>query len=224
MVGFRLLCRKDRQRTAEVLREIDVDILPAVSDCRLPVQSPDVPDAVGDRPSVKLLRLAPVDSLAQLAIGDQEQANPTDAAPPFRKQVRETESWTRLLQCVAPRAIEGVSKEVGQPPEDRVHLASDQAPDLRRWMEVGDQKTEGVRVVFGGIPSVPINANASPRLALVRNPVGRVQLAGLHQVFAKPSGRKTSSHELAFGIGLGENILEELARELLNCHRWLPKR
>ena len=113
-------------------------------------------------------------------------------------------------------------KEVGQPPEDRVHLASDQAPNISRRMEGGDQETEGVRVVLGGIASVSVDTNASPRLALIRDPVGRVQLARLHQVFAELV-EEDILDELAFGIGFGENILEELARELLNCHRWLPK-
>ena len=81
MVGLRLLCWKDRKRAVKVARQIDVDILPAVSDCRLPVQPPDVPDAVGDRFAVKLVRFAPVDSLAQRPIRDPEQANPTDTAP-----------------------------------------------------------------------------------------------------------------------------------------------
>ena len=223
MVGLRLLCWKDGKRAAKAPRQIDVDILPAVSDCRLPVQPSDVPDAVGDRPAVKLVRSAPVDSFAQLAIRDQEQSNPTDAAPALGKQIREPEGRTRLLERVAPLAIEGTPKEVGQPPEDRVHLASDQASNLRRRMEVGDQKTEGVRVVLGGIASVSIDANASPRLALIRNAVGRVQLAGFHQVFAELV-EEDILDVLAIGIGFGENILEELARELLNCHQRLRKR
>ena len=78
MVGLRLLCRKDRKRAAKASRQIDVDILPAVSDCRLPVQPSDVPDAVGNSPAVKLVPFAPVDSFAQLAIRNQEKANPTD--------------------------------------------------------------------------------------------------------------------------------------------------
>ena len=114
-------------------------------------------------------------------------------------------------------------KEVGQPPEDRVHLASAQAPTVCRRTAVGDQKTEGVRVVLGGIASVSIDANASPRLTLIRDPVGRVQLTCLHQVFAELV-EEDILHELAIGIGIGENILEELGRELLNCHQGLPKR
>ena len=222
MVGLRLLCWKHGKRTAKAARQIDVDVLPAVSDCRLPVQPADVPDAVGNRPAVKLVRFPPVDSLAKRAIRDQEQANPTDAAPALGKQVREPEGRTRFLKRVAPLVIEGMPKKVGQPPEDRVHLASDQAPGVGRWMEVGDQETEGVRVVLGGIASVSIDANTSPWLALIRYPVGRVQFTRLHQVFAELV-EEDILDELAFSIGFGENILEELARELLNCHRWLPK-
>ena len=223
MVGRRLLRWKDGKRAAEASHQVDIDILPAVSDCCLPVQSSDVPDAVGDRPAVKLVRFAPVDSFAQLAIRDQEQANPTNAAPALGKQVGDPEGRTRLLERVAPLAIESMPKEVGQPSEDRVHLASDQAPNVRRMVEVGDQKTERVRVVLGGIASVSIDANTSPWLALIRDPVGRVQLTGLHQVFAELV-EEDILHKLPIGIGFGENILEELARELLNCHSGLLKR
>ena len=132
MVGLRLLCWKDRGAgPPKVPRKIDVDVLAAVSDCRLPVQSSDVPDAVGDPPAVKLVGVAPVDSFAQFArfVIRNRRTRPM---PLQRVESRSASPNAGLVSssCVAPLAIKGMPQEVGQPPEDRVHLASDQASNV----------------------------------------------------------------------------------------------
>ena len=48
MIGLRLLSGKNGKRRAEAFHQIDVDILTALPDRRLPVQSPNIPDAVSN--------------------------------------------------------------------------------------------------------------------------------------------------------------------------------
>ena len=58
VVRFGLLCSKDGDRPAEVVHQVDVDVLAPLADGRLAVDPANVPDAVGDRPPVKLVRLS----------------------------------------------------------------------------------------------------------------------------------------------------------------------
>ena len=222
VIGFRVLCGKNRERPTKSSRQIDVDILTAVSDRCLPVKTPNIPDAVGDLPPVQLVRLAPIYPFAKLPICNQDQSNPICSLPSPIDHVRKPEPRTCLLERVSPLPVKCISEKIGQSPKDGVHIASDEAFHFFGGLEVLDQEAQCVRIVEHRITSVTVYPNAPPGGTPIRRSIGGIDLARFHQMFAEPL-EEDILQEFAVRIGLGNDILKEVACELLNSH-WKPPR
>jgi len=66
--------RKDGDRAA-VLLELDDDVLPPHSGVFDPLETRNVPHAVTDRALHELGHFTPIDTLAELAVGQQQEAD-----------------------------------------------------------------------------------------------------------------------------------------------------